>query len=579
MKGKFTPPKQPSLWPLLKPYRKTIVLLVALTILGNAVGLAIPQLIARAIDAYAAGDFRMKIVIIEFVAVSVGVFLFAYLQNVVQTYASERVGRDLRTKLIAKLSRQSTLFVDRATPSKLLTNLTADVDSIKVYVAQAISSFISSGVIIVGVSVLLLLTDWKLALAVLAVLPIIGVTFFTTFGRVRVLFMKSREIIDRLNKVINESILGAALIRVLHSQKNEQAKFIGANTDARSLGMKILGLFAAMIPIIMFVSNLTMLIILTLGGHFVITGEMTMGQFAAFTSYVVLLIFPILILGFISNLIAQASASYARIEGVLSAPDEPQGGELKATLRGDVEVKGVALAYGEKPALKDVSFSAKAGTKTAIIGPTAAGKTTLMYLLTGLSRPDAGVVEFDGRPIADYDSENLHRQIGFVFQDSVLFNMSLRQNIAFSETVTDDSLKKAIEAAELHDFVASLPNGLDTVVSERGTSLSGGQKQRIMLARALALDPKVLMLDDFTARVDGQTERKILANLERLYPHLTLISVTQKLAAVEKYDQILLLMEGELLAKGTHDQLMASSPEYVQIHESQQSTDQYELRA
>jgi ATP-binding cassette subfamily B protein len=279
------------------------------------------------------------------------------------------------------------------------------------------------------------------------------------------------------------------------------------------------------------------------------------------------------------NLIAQASASYTRIAEVLDAPEEPQGGTLKAVLRGDVEVKNLSAVYGEKPALKSVSFSAKAGSKTAIIGPTAAGKTTLMYLLTGLSRPQAGTVEFDGQAIENYDSEDLHRQIGFVFQDSVLFSTTLRENIAFSQTVTDESLSKAIEAAELHDFVSSLPEGLETRVSERGTSLSGGQKQRLMLARALALDPKVLLLDDFTARVDGQTERKILANLERLYPDLTLISVTQKIASVEKYDQILVLMEGELLAKGTHEQLMASSPEYVQIYESQRSTEQYELRA
>lgn len=579
MEGKNPSPKPPGLATLLKPYRKSLALLAFLTIVGNATGLAIPQLISRGIDAYTAGRFDARANMLVFLAVAIGVLAFAYLQSVVQTYVSERVGRDLRTRLIEKLSRQSTLFIERADPSKLLTNLTSDVDAIKIYVAMAISSLISSAIVIVGVSVLLLVTDWKLALAVLSVLPIIAVTFFTVLRKVRALFLKSRAVIDRLNKVINESILGAALIRVLHAQKDEQIKFIAANAEAKGLGMRILKLFSAMIPVIMFVSNFAILIILVLGGRFVIQGDMTLGQFTAFNSYVMILIFPILIIGFMSNLIAQATASYGRIAVVLDAPEEPQGGSFKAPLRGDVEVKGVNLAYGEKPALKDVSFAAKAGSKIAIIGPTAAGKTSLMYLLTGLSRPDSGTVVYDGRPIDEYDSEDLHRQIGFVFQDSVLFNMTLRQNIAFSETVTDASLQKAIEVAELHDFVDGLPDGLDTVVSERGTSLSGGQKQRVMLARALALDPKVLLLDDFTARVDGPTERKIIANLERLYPDLTLISVTQKIASVETYDQILLLMEGELLAKGTHETLMASSPEYVQIFESQRSTEQYELRA
>jgi ATP-binding cassette subfamily B protein len=226
-----------------------------------------------------------------------------------------------------------------------------------------------------------------------------------------------------------------------------------------------------------------------------------------------------------------------------------------------------------------VSFSVKAGTRTAIIGPTGAGKTQLLYLLTGLIKPDKGVVEYDEHSIDDYEPVALHRQIGFVFQDSILFNLSVRENIAFSDTVKDLDLEKAIETAELSDFIHTLPDGLNTVVSERGTSLSGGQKQRIMLARALALNPRVLLLDDFTARVDTNTERKILGNVRKNYPDLTLVSVTQKISSIEQYDHIILLMEGELLAQGTHEHLMKTSPEYVQIFDSQRSTNAYELQS
>jgi len=236
------------------------------------------------------------------------------------------------------------------------------------------------------------------------------------------------------------------------------------------------------------------------------------------------------------------------------------------------------VVYGQKPALKNISFSVKAGTKLAIIGPTAAGKTQLLYLLTGLIKANEGTVEFDGRPIDNYVKESFHSQVGFVFQDSIIFNMSIRENIAFSDKVTDESLAKAIATAELRDFIDALPNKLDTLVSERGTSLSGGQKQRIMLARALAVNPKVLLLDDFTARVDNNTEIKILKNVEENYPGLTLISVTQKIASVEHFDQVIVLMEGEIVATGTHRELMAASPEYVQIYDSQQSTSNYELQ-
>jgi ATP-binding cassette subfamily B protein len=261
---------------------------------------------------------------------------------------------------------------------------------------------------------------------------------------------------------------------------------------------------------------------------------------------------------------------------VLSAPVERKMGGLKVVLKGDIEVKNVTVNFGDKSVLKDVSFSAKPRSKTAIIGPTAAGKTQLLYLLTGLLVPTSGEILFDGKDINEYDKESLHGQVGFVFQDSAMFNLSLRENIAFSNTVKDEYVEKAIETAELKDYIDALPQKLDTIVSERGTNLSGGQKQRIMLARALALNPKVLLLDDFTARVDANTERNILSNIAKNYPELTLISVTQKISSVEHYDQIILLMEGELLAKGTHEQLMETSPEYVQIFDSQRSTSQYE---
>jgi ATP-binding cassette subfamily B protein len=447
------------------------------------------------------------------------------------------------------------------------------------FVSQAIVSICSSIFLIVGASILLLMINWKLALCVIAIVPIIGGAFFFVLSKVRVLFKKSREVIDWLNKVISESILGAALIRVINSQQLEYNKFLDANAKARDLGLSILRLFAGLIPIIIFVSNLSGLCILVLGGHFVISGSMSLGEFAAFSSYLALIIFPILVIGFMSNVIAQASASYQRIESVLNAAKIKHPGTLTSTLEGRVEAKDITLNFGQKPILKSVSFSAKAGSKTAIIGPTAAGKTQLLYILTGLIECESGEVLFDNHEIKNYNQEEFHKQVGFVFQDSIMFNMSIRENIAFSDTVTDAFLAKAIATAELKDFVDALPDQLNTIISERGSSLSGGQKQRIMLARALALNPKVLLLDDFTARVDANTEKRILANIQQNYPGLTLISVTQKIASVEHYDKVILLMQGEIIAEGTHQELLKSSPEYVQIYNSQQSTSNYELQS
>jgi ATP-binding cassette subfamily B protein len=550
-----------------------------MTIAANSLNLVVPKVIANAIDTYAQQRFVLTTLAVEFFAVALGILVFSYLQVIVQTYASERVARDIRTKLVEKISGQDHAFIQQVTPAKLLTNLTSDVDALKMFVSQAIASIISSFFLIIGASILLLSINWKLALGVLAVLPVIAITFALVMRKVRKLFKKAMEAIDWLNKVINESILGAALIRLVNSQQHEYEKFLAANTEARTISLSILRLFASLIPVIIFCTNLATLMILTLGGRFVILGSMSLGEFTAFNSYLAILIFPVIVIGFMSNVIAQASASYGRIAMVLNAPDKRETGTLVTDLRGDLAIQNVSVKLGGRDVLKNVSLRVRAGTRTAVIGPTAAGKTQLLYLLSGLLKPASGTVEYDGRNIDEYTKQSLHLQIGLVFQDSIIFNLTLRENIAFSKTVKDEDLEKAITTAELKDFIDSLPEKLDTVVSERGTTLSGGQKQRIMLARALALNPKILLLDDFTARVDSNTERKILENVHRNYPGITLLSVTQKIGSVEDYDQIVLLMEGEVLASGTHAQLMETSPEYVQIYDSQRSTSRYELQA
>jgi ATP-binding cassette subfamily B protein len=565
------------LFSVLTPYRGMVVILIIMALAGSSINLLIPKIISRGIDAFSAGTFKAGTIISEFLAAAFGIFVFTSLQGILQTFAAERVAKDFRNRMTDKISRQSYSYILKSNPSKFLTNLTSDMDSVKMFVSQAFVNIISSLFVIIGAAVLLIMINLKLALAVLLIVPIIATAFFIVFRKVRVIFRKSREVIDALNRIINESILGSAIIRVLNSQQPENMKFLEKNIESRNIGLSIVRLFSLLIPIIMFVSNLAVVTILALGGHFIVVGSLSLGNFAAFNSYLIMLIFPVMMIGFMSNIIASATASYGRIRQVLEAPLPKEPGSVISDIKGDIILRNVSLNYGEKPILKNISFSVRSGSKTAILGPTAAGKSQLLYLLSNLIPPDSGMVEFDGIPIEKYSREVFHRQVGFVFQDSVIFNMSLRDNIAFDETVTKESLAKAIETAELADFIETLPGKLETVVSERGTSLSGGQKQRIMLARALALNPKILLLDDFTSRVDRKTEDKILCNIENNYPDLTLISVTQKIAPVRHFDQIIVLMEGEIIASGKHKDLKVSSPEYIQIYNSQKSTQHYEL--
>jgi len=568
---------QSNIFSVLAPYKWYIALLVVLTFLSNGLSLAIPKIISTGIDDFTNGNLVVPTLLTKFILVSIFVFIFSYLQSLVQTYTSEIAAKNLRAQLIAKISQQSFSYVQQVTPSKLLTNLTSDVDAVKTFVAQAVASLIASIFLIIGASILLLTTNWQLALMVLAILPIIGLSFFSIMSKIRPLFKKVQEIIDQLNRVINESILGSAIIRVLNSQNEEDQKFVVVNTEAKNNGLKVLSYFAILIPIITFVSGLATLIILTWGGHLIILNQMTLGQLTAFNSYVAILIFPIILIGFMSNVIARSSASYERLEEVLKVPPAPNLGTVTQTLSGNISLNKVSLKYGQKNVLTNVSFKIKAGTKNAIIGPTAAGKSQLLYLLSGLITPNSGTIKYDDIVATKYDQQSLHQQIGTVFQDSIIFNLSLRDNISFSKTVDKSELEKAINSAELKDFINGLPHQLDTIISERGSNLSGGQKQRIMLARALALDPKILLLDDFTARVDTQTEQKIIANIGQNYPHTTLISITQKISSITNYDQIILLMEGEVIATGTHRQLLKSCPEYVQLFNSQKSTSHYEV--
>jgi ATP-binding cassette subfamily B protein len=264
-------------------------------------------------------------------------------------------------------------------------------------------------------------------------------------------------------------------------------------------------------------------------------------------------------------MLSRAGVSLKRINEVLDAPIKKNTGTLKKTIQGKIEFKNVS--YG--PILKDISFTIEPQTRTAIIGPTGGGKTQLFYLMSGLIAPSSGEILIDGTPIQEYDQETLFTQIGLVFQDSIIFNATLRENISLQGK---GEIEKALEVAELDELVKDLPQGLNTMISERGTSLSGGQKQRLMLARALAIHPKVLLLDDFTARVDITTEKSILNNINKEYIDITIVSITQKIEPIKSYDHIIVLMEGELVGEGRHDDLLNTSFEYQQIYQSQQTT-------
>lgn len=570
-KKKQNEPKKPSLLSFLKNYKLLVATVVTLSLVVNGLGLLLPQITSKAIDALQDQTYNREDYLLLFGGLSTIILIFGLIQSVIGNITAEKIAQELRRQVIEKISRQSFTYINNVSTSKLLTNLTADTDAVKQFINQGLVIAFAAVVQLIGSIILLLSINWKLAIPVLLTIPILLFSFGAIFSAIEKYFKKGQEVIDKLNRVINESIVGSALIRVLNAKKFEQDKFAVVNEESKFIGVKIVTGFAGLIPVISVVVSLAFLIVLGYGGVQIIDGTLTAGEFSAFFSYIYIFINPIFILGFLASTIGRAFTTYQRLMEVIDAEEPEVSGTLKKDIKGDIKLNKVTLDLANKRILDNINFEIKNKTRVGIIGPTAAGKTQIFYLITGLINPNEGEILIDGNKISEYEANNLYSQMGMVFQDSIVFNTTIRENIAFRGTISEEQLWKAIETAELKDFVESLPEKLETVVSERGVSLSGGQKQRLTLARALALNPKILLLDDFTARVDVNTEKKIFDNLKKNYPEITIIAITQKINSIKDFDNIILVMEGELIATGKHEELLKKSLEYNQIYNSQKA--------
>lgn len=565
--------KKPSLITFLKEFKFLVLTVILLSLAVNGLSLILPRINARAIDSLQTFTYNRDDFILLFGGLSTIILVLGLIQIVVSSITAEKIAAQLRKEIIAKISRQTFSYVNSVSTSKLLTNLTVDVDAVKAFINQGLVIAFAAVVQLIGSAILLLSINWRLAIPVMLSVPVLLVAFGVIFSKIEKYFVIAQEVIDKLNRVINESIVGSALVRVLNAGKYENNKFNKVNEEAKDTGTKIVTGFAALIPVINLVVNAAFLIVLGYGGVQIVDGTLSTGDFSAFFSYIFIFITPIIMLGFLASTVQKAFVTYQRIREVIDSEEPKLEGTVEKEIEGNIKLKDVTLEIGNKRILDSISFEIKKKSKVAIIGPTAAGKTQIFYLITGLITPNEGEISIDGTITSDFKAENLYKQMGMVFQDSIIFNTTLRNNIAFRSQISDEDVWKAIETAELKDFVNTLPDKLDTVITERGSSLSGGQKQRLTLARALALNPKILLLDDFTARVDINTEKRILTNLEKNYPDITLIAITQKIESIKDFDDIILIMEGELVASGKHDELLKNSLEYNQIFNSQKRTE------
>jgi ATP-binding cassette, subfamily B, bacterial len=562
-----------------KPYYLRIFLLIVLTFLTNGLTILIPRIVSTRID-QEAGDLLILIQKDGFQLLSICLVILA-LECILAYFAiqtREKYAFDLRQQIVSKLSRLKYSKAQQYSTNEIYTNFTSDVDNVKEIIINGFVSVTSSAVIFFGALAMTLSISWKMTLVSLSLIPILFVTFVFVFSRVGKLFAAVQNNLTAINRIINESIVASALVRVLNSQKTEESKFANYNDIAKGLGLKIVDNFATLIPVIFVVSNAGVLLLLYFGGLGYEAGELTVGQITAFLIYYNLLITPIFVFGIVGSTLTRSKVSLTRIKEFMELEEDDKQVDFGKTdnfdFFGRIEFRNVNLVYGTKSVLKDINFTINPNTKTAILGPVASGKSLILQLLAGLIEPTSGEVLLDGKPINQWKREWIRKYVGIVFQDSLIFNTSIRENIVFDQEVTDKDLDKAIATANLDEFLESLPNGIYTDINERGGNLSGGQKQRIMLARSLVFGPKLLLLDDFTSRVDVQTEKEILSKVKSNYPLITLLSVTQKIEPIKDYDNIILIMEGEIIGVGKHNELLSKSQDYRQIYKSQQSLDQ-----
>ena len=562
----------------LAPYRKTIVVGMILLVAGVILDLAIPRLMQEIIDqGIAKKDLHLVLVTAAImIATTIASALTGIGNASSAVIVSQRFATDLRDATFRRIQELSFGNQDKLQTGQLLVRLTSDVSQVQQIVMFFLRLYTRAPLMLAGSIVLLFVTNWRLALIMLVILPVTTglVILFTT--RARPLFTEVQKRLDRLNTILQENLSGVRVVKAFVRGGYENKRFDGANADLLGMSIRVFRLLSVLNPTLTLILNLGMVAVIWMGGHEVVGGQVTPGQVVAFINYLITTSFPLAMMGNMVSQVSAAVASSSRIAQIFDEQPEisnrPGAPALKEIV-GRVAFEGVSLRYhGEKAglALSAISLAAEPGQTVAILGATGSGKSSLVNLIPRFYDVSAGRLTIDGVDIREVTMESLRAQIGIALQEAVLFTGTVRDNVRFGRPeASDEEVIAAARAARAHDFIASLPQGYDTVIGERAVNLSGGQKQRIAIARALLIKPRILILDDSTSAVDVETEAAIQQELKGLMAGRTSFIVAQRISTVLSADRIVVLDQGKVAAQGTHAELMAHSPLYREIYESQ----------
>jgi ATP-binding cassette subfamily B protein len=564
----------------LRPYRLLIIGAYACLLLNAVFTLAVPYLLGIAVDhGITQGDMgvvgEMAIAILV-VSLLRGVAAFG--QGYLAESAAQGVSYLLRKALYAHVQRLSFSFHDQAQTGELMSRATADVEAVKNFTGRGFIQIVNMLLLLIGVTIALVRMNWELAVLSLIMLPILAWRAYRFGRQVRPMHQRVQREIAELATRIQESVAGVQVVKAFGRHDFEIERFDDQNGRLYKAYVVAARTTALNAPFLDLLSNACTLLMLWVGGMLVVWNQLTYGELIAFYAYLLQLVQPIRRGGWLMTMGARASAASERIFEILDTPvavaDGAEATVLPA-LVGSVEFEDVSCSYYPgRPVLQGVSFRAEPGQTIALVGATGSGKTSIANLIPRFYDVDGGQVLIDGHDVRDVQLQSLRQQIGMVMQETLLFGGSIRANIAFGRPgATDADVRAAARAARADEFIERLPDGYDTSVEERGVSLSGGQKQRIAIARALLMDPRILILDEFTSSVDVATERLIRQALEELMRGRTTFVIAHRISTVRAADQILVMEAGRIVAHGTHAHLLETSEHYRDTYAVQLQAD------
>ncbi len=561
----------------LRPHRALVVLGLVSLIIVSVAQLYSPQLMLFVIDeGLVSGDATQLVTpLVMLVLAAALAGLFGYLQGYLAERVSQEVAFELRNTLFGRIESLSFSYHDRAQTGQLMTRLTSDVEQVRAFLGAGVLQLMSAMVLLFGSLTILFLENWRLALVTVLTVPAMGMVMARFVRRVRPLFGEVQARLGGLNTVLQENLVGVRVVQAFARETHEAARYEKWNQQLLDANVKTVRGLAASFPLIWFISNLGVLAVVWIGGLEIIGDDLTYGQLVAFMRYLAILMMPLMMLGMITGQLARAGVSADRVFEILDAKSEIAdlpGARPLPQVSGRVAFEDVSFRYAgaERDTLSHVSFVAEPGQTIAIMGQTGSGKSSIINLVPRFYDPSDGRITIDGSDVREVTIDSLRAQIGIVLQDTTLMSGSLRDNIAYGRPgATDADVEAAAHAAQAHEFIEALPQGYRTLVGERGVGLSGGQRQRIAIARALLLDPKLLILDDSTSAVDAETEFQLQQALDLLMRGRTSFVIAQRISTVRDADLILLIDDGKIVARGTHDELLRDSALYGEILDSQ----------